>query len=333
MNTTTEPTAPGPRRDALGLTLDAENVLERPPSIVLYGPPGAGKSTAMVQAFQRALFVCSAPTVLRPYASWLEDLRTRDPNRARQFLPLLDPSSTPGTSFVARKTLPEPGQLAAMGLTTQTALTSILTAFIDACAAGTCSYQGIVFDEASTFADRIYTENVRAFEGTKRRTWGNPAADATKTFLRWMLAVPRLTGRALGLVCHAVRPRYFSTYDEKIASANRGELEYRGGPALKPASSISEICAAADIVIQLDVEAAESNATAALFSVKESSKTEPGDDGLAPAITDARAKRRLFTEAHPSWERKFRDFRVLPVVTLDGRTDLRSLLERAGYRL
>lgn len=285
--------------DALGLNLDDGNPLSRRPSVLLYAPAGVGKSTQMAMCFQHGLFIQSTPTVLRPFASWLE----------------MPEGKATGLQMPARKTIRSTEQLKAMGTTTRQALETVINAVLAAKAAGTCPYDAIVIDEYTTFTAQIHEETTRKHEKIERKRWGNPVADEVEVFHRWLTMIPAASGLALGLVCHETPPVYNDAEGEsanKLAAPLRGALKARGGPALRPARAIAQVCAATDIVIQMTIEA--------------------GTSGLGAGMNGTPARRQFCTEVHPLWERKFRDMRIGREYDLS-KTSLRDLLLSAGYSL
>jgi hypothetical protein len=298
------------KRDVLGLRLDDTDIMEIAPAILIYGRPGAGKSTDVVKAFNNSLYVCSNSTILRPYESWCEanpdivkqlNLRTcTKPN------PNFDPSKPEGDKNkkrvarswdehgIARKTIPSETTNAAgerVPVDTWEAVREILIRYASACSTGKCPYDGIVFDEWSEFSGRIYPQMQKKFGKN-----GFAAINEVKEFHRWICQIPKATARKLALVSHDDPPKY----DETEGSPTRGKMQYPGGPKFPIGTLKKEVCAQFDIVLHLEV-------------------TDGGMDGGI--------KRRYATEVHPLWERKFRDFRV----SADEAVDLYGLLKRAGY--
>lgn len=284
----------GNGRDALGLTLDAADVFEQSVAMVFYSDPGVGKSTAAVQSFQRGLFVCSAPTVLRPYASWWA-LRAAEAAKRSETFPFRP------IEQIARKTIPDPSVLAANGTNTRAFVTAIVESFVATAQAGTNPYEALIFDEWSTLAARIFAD-VNADPRFGKNVWAR--IGEIKTFHRWICSIPRITHKTLVLVCHAQAPRYFDADDAGLPVAQRGALQYKGGPQMPIGSLVQPVCAEADVVVQMVVA--------------------PPDAG------DIAPRRRFLTAADPVWERKFRDFRVAPVVDAE-EAGLRKLLAQTGY--
>ena len=255
------------------------DVLRIAPLVVLYGQPGSGKTTQAAMAFPDCFFVLSSPTALRPLASRI----AADPEcglRMPKFMVI--PEFTPGT-------VNDPHD-------NYGAISTLVSNFVKAVYAKRCPYRGLVFDEWSAFNSRIDRDVRRnpKFITSKGTVDGWAVTRELRSFHRWLCAIPRGTGLPVVLICHP-RPPIFDD-DEK--SPTRGQLKYRGGPALTPGTLIEQVCADADVVLHLAITA-----------------------GLDGAVRNYR------TEVDPIWERKFRDFRVKPEEPIG----LRELLERADY--
>ena len=291
------------KTDPLGLHLDDHNISEIPPSIVIYGQPGSGKSTEIAKAFSDCLWICSNETVLRPYATWCwknpvevmkYSLRTPDQP---------DPKDPTGYKHVnrpwedggmARKTIGEYLPGTEIAINSWKDLDAIVKRYVEACKNGTCPYNGIIFDEWSTFADRIYAEMLTHY-GTSGRGMFTAIAEI-KSFHKKVQSLPARTGRMMALVCHDSPLKL----EENEKSPSFGKQKYLGGPKLPIGSLIKQVTATADIVLQVEL-----------------------------IVVGQTTLRRYATEAHPKWERKFRDFSIRPNENLD----LRPLLLRAGYNL
>lgn len=229
----TTSTAPTKESSPLGLKLDTRDVLATPPAIILYGPAGAGKSTAMARAFPNCLYVQTAPTVLRPYAHWLETHKS-DPKIGALKVPdrITLPKYAPG----------EPGKI----LDPRPSLKKIVSQYMDACAKGTCPYEGIVFDEWTEMAWRIY-ESIKADPTYGRNNFKR--SDAIKEIHYEMAELARATNRVVGLVCHEMEP----LFDLEEGSPTYGSLKYRGGPKMPVKALSHEVSAAVDIVLRIEV--------------------------------------------------------------------------------
>lgn len=220
-----------------GLKLDTRDVLAQPPSVVIYGAPGLGKSTEMARAFQRVLYVQSAPGILKAYAHWA--------------------SLHPEMKMVipARITLDEQ-YVANFGGSWTTALVDIINRYIASCDSGKCPYEGIVFDEWNTICERIFAELKTDPWGKFKGRNGNlnifAVFDYFKVIHRSALSISRRTGRMAGFVSHYQLPKI----DDDDTSPTKGMIKWRGGPKMPMGLSDQavELCAEADVVIQLELK-------------------------------------------------------------------------------
>lgn len=245
----------------------------------------SGKTTQCAKAFQNCLWVVSKKEVLRPYASWLRD----NAEEAKKL----------GLAMIPKDRIIEmrPMELAPDGkmrkLDTEVRIRKLLNDLsVTFAKKPDLPISGVIFDEWSAFAASIL-EDIQRRVG---KSWG--AYDELVNFHRELCEWPGLNKKVLGLVCHSVGPKYFEE------GPKAGQLQYRGGPAIPGGKTVGLVCAAASVVLQLDVST----------------------DEFMPS---APAKRVYRTEVHPLWERKFRDFSAKPEEELG----LRELLLRAGFRL
>lgn len=280
-----------------GIHLDRQDVLAVPPAVVLYGPPGAGKSFEMARSFPNALYVQSSASLLRAYAGYAQ-------------------AQNPPLKVPDRVTIDESTIMQLYGGSTLNALISVLTSYIAACDAGKCQWDGIIFDEWNVFCERIFDE-LKADPWNKFR--GRSGAvnifavmDAFRQTHRQFIGLARRTRRMVGFVAHHQPPRY----DEDENSPTRGQIKHRGGPKMPQgmASEVTSISADADVVLQLNVV--------------------PRQGGLGEKIPEGTVDRYFLTALDDKWFRKFRGF-VSPVEPLDitKGQGLRELLLRAHYRL
>lgn len=263
----------------LGISLNDEDVLETPPSILIYAPSGAGKSTAVARSFQNLLWLVSSPTVLRPYASWLRDNK--------------EEAEKLGLKMPAMKVIPYYDKDGKTKLDNRDMIRQIIWRYCDSVKAGTCPYKGLVLDEYSSFMARVY-ENLRADPQFGKNVFG--AINEIKTWNSWICSFPRITNHALVLISHEAEPRY----EEDENAPTFGKLKYRGGPQCVVGTEIQKMAAEADVVLRIQIKKQGST-----------------------------VKRSFVTELDPSYVAKFRDFSIKPEEDLD----LRSLLQRAGYKL
>lgn len=219
----------------LDMVLDDDDILERPPAMIVYGRPGSGKSTAVAQSFQNMFWIQSSPTVLRPYKSWLRDN--------------VDLAVKQGQSFPSgRKTVPEYQEDGITPRDVRPVLEAIVSRYAASVQAGTCTYAGIVFDE--------YNEHMRrVFDSLKRdpKFKGNPfgAINELKRWNKWLCALTQVIKQPIIFIAHERSP----SYDQQDGSPTRGKLEYRGGPAFPIGTEIEAMVAAADICVRIDLRA------------------------------------------------------------------------------
>lgn len=288
---------------SFGIPTDSSDVSALPPSLVLYGGPGAGKSTEVARTFPNALYVQSSPTCLKAAA----DLHARNP----AIMPKVPIRATLDERALAE--WPE------VGGSTLKAVATVVQRYVQACEAGTCEFDGIVFDEWNVFCERIYAElkadTSGRFKGRSGQTNIFAVMDAFKQFHRTILSLTRRTRRATIFVCHYQTPRI----DEDDASPLKGQIKWPGGPKMPMGLSdqIVEICADADAVIQMVVE---------------EPKPALSFDGPAQSAESAR---RLLTQLEPKWFRKVRGFGInaSEPVDIEKGQGLREVLQKAGFKV
>lgn len=289
----------------IGLPIDKTDVLTLPPSVVLYGPPGIGKTTEMARAFQRTLYVQSSPSILHAYAVWAKD----HPEEK-----LLVPE---------RMTLDERTCAQHYNNSVLTGLVTVLQKYIASCDSGTCPYEGIVFDEWNTLAERIFAELKADPHGRFRGRNGNPnifaVFDAFKAIHRQVLMLGRRTRRMVGFVAHHQPPKI----DEDENSPTKGLIKHLGGPKMPMGLSdqVIEICADADVVLQLAVK--EPTAGGLVLT------PDPNAPPPSKEVT-----RWFMTQLDTKYFRKVRGgFNLAPEEPLDIHKNqgLRELLRRAGF--
>ena len=289
------------KQTSFGIPLDTSDVSALPPSLVVYGGPGAGKTTEVARTFPKSLYIQSSPTILKAAA----DLHTRNP----KVMPRVPDRVTLDERTVAER----------FGGSTLGAIAQVVGAYVKACEAGTCEYDGIVFDEWNVFCERVYTELKADPTGRFKGRGGNlnifAVMDAFKQFHRSILGLTRRTRKATVFVCHFQTPRI----DEDEHSPLRGQIKWPGGPKMPMGLSdqIVEICADADAVLQMVVEDV---------------KVGISLDG-SPVV--AESPRRLLTQLEPKWFRKVRGFGVAASepVDIEKGQGLREVLSKAGFRV
>lgn len=282
----------------LGIPLDTSEILSLPPSVVLYGLPGGGKSFEMARAFPNVLYVQSSPSILHAvahYAQMHPGKISRIPDRI-----------TIDERFAAQH----------YGGSTIAAVVDVIERFMQIAAKPDCPYEGIVFDEWNVLCERMFQE-------LKLDPWGKfkgrsgainifAVMDAFKVIHRSAISLARKTRKVVGFVCHYQTPKI----DEDENSPTKGAIKWPGGPKMPMGLSdqVVEICADADVVLQLVVKDTQGN--------------------LLDAEANKAAGQRVFlTQLDSKWFRKVRGFNVEKeeILDLSQGKGLRELLHRAGY--
>ena len=286
-------------QDALGFSLDIREAFVTPPGVIIYGPPGIGKTTAIAQAFQDALFLCSKPNILAPYGSWWATL---DAERKKKYRPY---SPVPGAPEPLARYSITRDDCQKRQLSTKAFLSAIMARISDGAFKGVKPYSTLVLDEMTDLSNRVLEEMSTdpAYLNKNGKLDGFALADGFKGWHRSLMRFPAQTGIALVTVCHSREPSFFAPNNEKVASEKRGELQYKGGPAYAWGSLVEPMCADADFVIQL----------------------EPVSDGLGPV------KRMMLTELDDRWMRKARDFRIPAKVEMT-EASLQKLLQNINLK-
>lgn len=279
--------------------LDKADVLSLPPSFVIYGPPGGGKSFEAARSFPKALYVQSSPTILHALAHYAQvnpGKITRIPDRI-----------TLDERFVAQH----------YAGSTVAAVVDIVDRFMQLAARPDCPYEGIIFDEWSTLCERMFAE-------LKLDPWGKfkgrsgainifAVMDAFKQIHRSVISLARKTRKVVGFISHYQLPKL----DEDENSPTKGQIKYPGGPKMPVGVSdqVIELCADADVVLHLVVQ-------------------DPQKGNLLDGSSEGHNGRRVFlTNLESKWFRKVRGFNVEKEEVLDVAQGkgLRELLHRAGY--
>lgn len=271
----------------LGISLNDEPILEQPPSIILYGPSGSGKSTEAAKAFQNLLWLTSNPATLRPYASFLRDAAKPDAPAAMK-------AEAAGMTMPKRKFIPAYEPNGKTKIDNRVTLRDIIHRYCEAVQDGTCPYSGLVLDEYSEFANRVY-DAINADSAYGRNAFSK--IRALKEWNSWICSIPRITKQVLILICHEAEPKY----DMEESSKTFGQLKYKGGPMLPIGTEIHSMSAEADIVLRIKL-------------------VKPMGGQLV---------RKYVTEVDPLYVGKFRDFGVKPEEDLG----LRALCAKAGYKV
>lgn len=288
----------------LGIPLEAGNGLATAPSVVLYGPPGVGKSFEMARSFSNVLYVQSSHNILHALAQYA----TAHPEKK---LKLPD-----------RVTLDEKTVAQHFGGSMSAALLTIMERYVQACDKGESPYEGIVFDEWNVFCERLFAELKsdpwNKFRGKSGVVNIFAVMDGFKQIHRSMLSIARRTRKMVGFVAHYQGPRV----DEDENSPTRGSIKWPGGPKMPVGLSdqVVELCADADVVLQMMVKEGQA-ASLSLDSTTPKTGIQPG-------------QRMFCTQLDGKYFRKVRggfDLAAEELLDVKQGHGLRELLVRAGF--
>lgn len=243
-------------------------------SIIVYGHAGYGKTSSVAMSVPNALWVVTRTRNLDGYRDFL----MQEPEKATE----MGLSPVNSVIEVPHKTI-DPNTGALLAVDTKAFLDSVLQSYCRKVVSGEADFDGIVFDEFSVFANRVYNEM------KERTSDGFKVIAQFKQWIADILEIGPITDRPMVLICHAKDPAY---YDK---GPKTGQVKYKGGPAMPIGTVIAEVCAMPDAVLQMDV--------------------------TQPDITNQDEVKRVFkTQAHPLWERKCRLWGVDPVIDADLRS-------------
>lgn len=247
-------------------------------TLVPYGPNGSGKTTSVAQAVPNSLWVVTNKNNLSGYDSWL----AKHPEDAAS----MNLGPIPDThlfELVDRKIDTTTGEMITQP--TKATLDSVIRSYCLRVAKDEAPWDGLVLDEFSVFAQRVYDELRNEIRN------GFEVISVFKQWITNIMSIPTVTRRPLVLVCHANDPKYHEDDGPK-----KGKLKYKGGPAMPVGTAIAIVCAMADAVLRLEI-------------------TEDYDGSI---------KRGFKTDAHPTWESKIRLWGIDPQITLDLRSVLQE---------
>lgn len=284
-------------------------LLEASPTFILYSPTGVGKTIQAVLAFPDCIFFTHNMDTYRSLAAFMVER----PEEAKK-IGLL---KLPKVIEIPEFRLPEPGEYGyetgqMVSVSAYDEIRAWLAKIVAAkSAGGMTKLRGVIYDEWSFLADRVHKEMLdrSALKRTKLTITQGGSADGFAVnrelvdFHRYVLSVAQATKLVFGFICHATQPSYFDATGQeanKIASAKRGALKYRGGPKLPTGTLMESFAAQCSFVLQLVAE------------------DEVGE-----------TQRFILTEPNEFWVRKARHFGLPAKIDLS-KMNVRQMLQRAG---
>lgn len=186
---------------SMGIPLDDLDPTAGPGTHSLFGAPGAGKSSQVALAFPNSFYVQSQPDLLH----YAYVLHKASPN----IMPKVPRPATLDESTVRGYCTPGVNDL--MPFTT--AITEVLNRFITACDRGVFEFDAIVFDEWSTFFERVFQEikldPYQRLRGKNGKVDDFAVMREAKKFHSAVLAAGRRTRKSMVLVSHYQDTRWF----------------------------------------------------------------------------------------------------------------------------
>lgn len=247
-------------------------------SFIVYGHTGTGKTFLTAQVMSNALWVVTRKSNLGAYHSWIRE----HPNDAVALglkpiesvvqMPRLMPNRETGEL--------EPTDIRGL-------INDLVKEYVKKAVNGDTKVRGIVFDELSVIATWVHD----AIAANERN--GYDVIKKIKSWVRDLCEISTATELPMAFICHTKDPAYWED------GTRKGQLKYKGGPAMPIGTMIADLCSLPDAVLQVEVEHA-------------------GMDSV---------RRVIRTEAHPQWQRKCRVWGVAPTIE----PDLRPLLTKAGW--
>lgn len=246
-------------------------------SFILYGQPGIGKTFTAAQVMSDALWIVTRKSNLGGYHSWLdqnpEEAEKHGLKRVKAVIevPRVIVDKTTGAMI--------PNDVEGV-------IRSYVQEYTRKVLNGETKVNGIVIDELSIFCDWVYARIAAKTKGFA--SWSEIAA-----WVAEMCDIATVTGQHMAFLCHTKDPTNHE--DGPI----KGQIKYRGGPAMPSGKMVGAVCASTDAVLHLDLET-----------------TATGE------------KRRIIrTDVDSYWERKCR-VNGMPAIM---EPDLRPLLSKAGW--
>jgi hypothetical protein len=215
------------------LTIDP---LKLPPSMIIAGATGVGKTTAIASTFPEYFYLLTNPTAIAPIADYVQ--RYPEIAKARGItvptgLKVITPSYDRDCKMV-RGSVIEP-------------FLTFLEGWVSASASGQNKYAGLAIVEFSTLLDWLY-EEVRPASGSGSGRSAFDAIDRIKRIANRLAKLPSETGK--GLVCESHWAEMVLHDDE---SPKRGQVKHPAGPRMPIGTMIELVCKEFDLVWRLCV--------------------------------------------------------------------------------
>lgn len=269
---------------------DIDSYLNSPVSLIVFGDPGVGKSTAVAQIASNCLWVVSSKKELRGYASFLkqrkveaETLRTSgqplSPDLERDIARTMPKKVLEISEFMKPAAGADPKDGMSARVSNEQIIPVIVNAYLKRLADDPNYYAGIVFSCWSVIAKRIHDDMIQ------RMGQGWDAGREIHKLHRWLMReIPQTSGKSLILDCHKREPDYNKS----------GILTTLGGPLFPTGPLGKPVAGEADFVLEYKKESVESGDRASGTYLK----------------TDRRV---WLTEGDDETIRKRRDFRIQPI--------------------
>lgn len=202
-------------------------------SLIVYGHPGYAKSFTVAKAMSDALWLVTRKSNVSFYNSWLR----ANPEEARQLgCQPIDRSIISVAKLVAGSE----GDITRADV--RGTVDDLVKGYVAKANRGETKVRGIVIDELSVMAKWTF----EALKDTEKN--GFEVISKIKDWVGGLCEISELTGLPLAFICHQKDPSYWEDGPKK------GNLKYKGGPAMPVGSMIGDVCALPDAVFQMDMQ-------------------------------------------------------------------------------
>lgn len=204
-------------------------------SLLIYGASGTGKTTTVAMAMPRALWVVTRKSNLSGYHSFIR----QHPELAQEMN--LEPVPQERIIQVPYKEI-DPANGRMRDVDVRSYIDNIVASYCLNTTSGKLKVDGIVFDEFSVFAKRVYGQ-MRAVESN-----GFKVIDDIKRWTQELCEIPVVVDKPMAMICHAQDPKF---------EDGSAKPKYKGGPAMPIGTMIAEVCALPDAVLHQEVVMAD----------------------------------------------------------------------------